>query len=183
MIPAGRGDRYWSPVGPPEPADTEPSGDDDADYADDDGGDAGANWRLFWWGVEDGKRAAPERSCRSAAARQSLGQESARRAHRARSSGFGRRDSVARARDGRMTVAETRKVVMRPLTWVLIAVGVVALGVGAVYFTTSAAHLPAFFPGHQAGVTKTHTKHGLVMLGLAIVAFLGAWFTTAPGSA
>ena len=80
-------------------------------------------------------------------------------------------------------MADTRKIVMRPLTWVLIAAGVVALGVAAVYVTTSATHLPAFFPGHQAGVTKTHTKHGLVMLGLAVAAFLGAWFTTAPGSA
>jgi amino acid permease len=77
-------------------------------------------------------------------------------------------------------MAETRKIVMRPPTWALIAVAVVLIGVALVYFTTSATNLPAVFPGHEAGVTKTHTKHGLVMLGLAALALLGAWFTTAP---
>ena len=71
---------------------------------------------------------------------------------------------------------------MRPLTWLLIGVGVLFLVLAAIYFTTQAQHLPAFFPGHEAGATKTHTKHGLVMLGLAVVAFIGAWFTTAPPS-
>ena len=59
MIPAGRGDGYWSPVGPPEPADAEPPGDDEGGHADADGRDTGAKWRLFWWGVEDGKPPAP----------------------------------------------------------------------------------------------------------------------------
>jgi hypothetical protein len=73
-----------------------------------------------------------------------------------------------------------RKIVMRPLTWVLIALAVVFVIAAVVYFTTTATHLPSFVPGHQAGSTKTHTKHGLVMLGLAVVALIGAWFTTAP---
>jgi hypothetical protein len=77
-------------------------------------------------------------------------------------------------------VAERPKIVMRPLTWVLIAVGVVFIVAAFVYFTTTATNLPGFFPGHQAGSTKTHTKHGLVMLGLAAMAFIGAWFTTSP---
>jgi len=77
-------------------------------------------------------------------------------------------------------VATERKIVMRPLTWVLIALAVVFVIAAVVYFTTTATHLPAFFPGHQSGSTKKHTKHGLVMLGLAVVALIGAWFTTAP---
>jgi hypothetical protein len=77
-------------------------------------------------------------------------------------------------------MAESRKIVMRPLTWGLIALGVVFVGLAIMYFATSAANLPSFVPGHQTGVTKTHTKHGLLMLGLAAVSFLGAWFTTSP---
>jgi hypothetical protein len=78
-------------------------------------------------------------------------------------------------------MASDRKIVMRPVTWALIALAVVLVGVAIVYFTTSATHLPGFFPGHQAGSTKTHTKHGLAMLGLAALALVGAWFTTSPG--
>ncbi len=77
-------------------------------------------------------------------------------------------------------MAGERKIVMRPLTWALIALAVVLVVVAIVYFTTTAANLPAFFPGHQAGDSKTHTKHGLAMLGLAVLALIGAWFTTSP---
>jgi hypothetical protein len=42
LIPAGRGDASWSPVGPPEPGDADPPP----------AGDADTGWRLFWWGVE-----------------------------------------------------------------------------------------------------------------------------------
>jgi len=80
-------------------------------------------------------------------------------------------------------VSERRKVVMKPITWVLIALAVVFVVVAVVYFTTSAADLPSFFPGHQAGSTKTHTKHGIAMLGLAVVSLVGAWMTTAPSRA
>jgi hypothetical protein len=77
-------------------------------------------------------------------------------------------------------MAAERKIVMRPLTWVLIGVAVVCVAAAIMYFTTTATHLPSFVPGHQAGSTKTHTKHGIAMLGLAVVALIGAWFTTAP---
>jgi amino acid permease len=77
-------------------------------------------------------------------------------------------------------MAEQRKFVMRPLTWVCLAVAVVCVIAAVVYFTKSAEHLPSFFPGHQAGLTKTHTKHGIAMLLLAVVALIGAWFASAP---
>jgi hypothetical protein len=69
---------------------------------------------------------------------------------------------------------------MRPATWALIALAVVLIIVAVVYFTTTAGNLPSFFPGHQAGSAHKHTKHGLVFLGLAVLALIGAWFTTAP---
>ena len=70
---------------------------------------------------------------------------------------------------------------IRPLTAVLIVVAVALVAVAVVYFTTTATKLPSFFPGHQAGSTHHHTKHGIAVLGLAALALIGAWFTTSPG--
>jgi len=72
---------------------------------------------------------------------------------------------------------------MRPLTWVLIAVAIVFFVIAVVYFVTAANQLPSFFPGHAAHATKHHTKHGLAALGVAVLAVIGAWFTTAPARA
>ena len=45
---------------------------------------------------------------------------------------------------------------------ILTLLGVVLLIVAAVYFVVPADQLPGFFPGHQAGVTHAHIKHGIV---------------------
>ena len=67
-----------------------------------------------------------------------------------------------------------------PLT-VLLFVGAIVLAVvGVLYITDTAAHLPSFFPGHTAGSTTHHYKHGFAALTLAILAIGAAWFTTAP---
>jgi hypothetical protein len=55
--------------------------------------------------------------------------------------------------------------------------------IGIVYFTRTAAQLPSFVPGHQAGSAHHHVEHGLAMIGLACLAVVGAWFTTAPPAA
>ena len=54
--------------------------------------------------------------------------------------------------------------------------GVVLLVVVAVYFLMPADQLPAFLPGHEAGVTHVHTKHGIVagVAGLVLLA-AGVW--------
>ncbi len=44
----------------------------------------------------------------------------------------------------------------------LTLLGVVLLVVAAVYFLVPADQLPGFFPGHEAGVTRVHGKHGVV---------------------
>jgi hypothetical protein len=72
---------------------------------------------------------------------------------------------------------------IRPLTIVLVVVAVVLIVIGIVYLTRSAADLPSFFPGHDPHDTKTHTKHGLAALALAVIALVGAWLTTAPEKA
>ena len=55
---------------------------------------------------------------------------------------------------------------------VLTLVGVVLLVIAAVYVLVPADQLPAFFPGHEAGVTRVHLKHGVVsgVLGLVLIA-------------
>jgi len=73
-----------------------------------------------------------------------------------------------------------RRVRLRPLTFVLIGLGLLLLGLAIYYFVTPAGSLPSFLPGHQAGSTHHHTKHGVAVLGLAVVCWIGAWFTTAP---
>ena len=59
---------------------------------------------------------------------------------------------------------------------VLTLLGVVLLVVAAVYFVLPADQLPGFFPGHEAGVTRMHTKHGIVagVAGLVLLA-AGVW--------
>jgi hypothetical protein len=44
---------------------------------------------------------------------------------------------------------------------ILTLLGVVLLIVAAVYFVVPADQLPGFFPGHEAGVTHAHVKHGI----------------------
>ena len=59
---------------------------------------------------------------------------------------------------------------------ILSLLGVVLLIVAAVYFMVPADLLPSFFPGHEAGVTHMHTKHGIVagVAGLVLLA-AGMW--------
>ena len=64
----------------------------------------------------------------------------------------------------------------------LIVVGVLCIAVSVVYFTSTADALPAFFPGHQAGVSRHHTKHGIAMIGLAVVCWAGAWMVSGSGA-
>lgn len=57
-----------------------------------------------------------------------------------------------------------------------ILVGVLLLVAAVLYFITPAGSLPGFLPGHEAGVTTPHTKHGILALALAICAFVAARF-------
>ena len=59
---------------------------------------------------------------------------------------------------------------------VLTAFGIVLLVVAAVYFVMPADQLPGFLPGHEAGVSRIHAKHGIVagVAGLVLLA-AGVW--------
>jgi hypothetical protein len=63
-----------------------------------------------------------------------------------------------------------------------IVLGVVLLVVAIVYFVDPAKSLPSFFPGHEAGSTHHHVKHGIAALVLGLGCFVFAWFQTGPAS-
>jgi hypothetical protein len=74
----------------------------------------------------------------------------------------------------------TKNVRIRPLTIVLVVVAAALIGVGIYYFVTPAHNLASFVPGHEDHATNHHIKHGIAMIGLAVLALFAAWFTTAP---
>jgi hypothetical protein len=57
-----------------------------------------------------------------------------------------------------------------------IIIGIVLLAVAVLYWVEPAESLPSFMPGHEAGSTHHHIKHGLAAFILAIGAFVFAWF-------
>jgi uncharacterized RDD family membrane protein YckC len=64
-----------------------------------------------------------------------------------------------------------------------VIVGIVLLALAALYFVDSANSLPSFMPGHEAGSSHHHVKHGIAALILAIGAFIFAWFQTGGSGA
>jgi len=64
------------------------------------------------------------------------------------------------------------------VTAVLIAAGLLCLAIAVVYFVRPASQLPSFFPGHDLTLKRHHTTHGIGMLVLAALCWVGAWFTT-----
>ncbi len=64
------------------------------------------------------------------------------------------------------------------LTWLLLVLGVICVGIAVVYWTQPANALPSFFPGTDTANAAKHTKHGIAALGLGVVLFIGAWMTT-----
>ena len=61
-----------------------------------------------------------------------------------------------------------------------VILGIVFVVVAALYFAQTAGDLPSFFPGHQAGSSHHHTKHGIAALVVGLGCFVFAWFQTGP---
>lgn len=59
-----------------------------------------------------------------------------------------------------------------------VILGIVFLAIAAIYWINDAGSLPSFFPGHEAGSTHVHFKHGLAAAIVAIAFFVFAWFQT-----
>ena len=58
--------------------------------------------------------------------------------------------------------------------------GVVLLVLAALYFADPASSLPSFIPGHEAGSSHHHIKHGIAALLLGLGCFVFAWFQSGP---
>ncbi|HEY2326071.1 MAG TPA: hypothetical protein VGH52_01160 [Gaiellaceae bacterium] len=68
----------------------------------------------------------------------------------------------------------------RLLVALAVVLGIVLIAIAVVYWAEPASSLPGFFPGHAAGSSHHHTKHGVAafFVGLACLAF--AWFRSGP---
>jgi len=65
--------------------------------------------------------------------------------------------------------------------WVTVALavaGVACLAAAVVYFARPASQLPSFFPGHDPALARHHVTHGIGMVVLAVLCWVGVWFTT-----
>jgi len=62
------------------------------------------------------------------------------------------------------------------LVSVAVLVGLVFIGLAALYWLTPAGELPAFLPGFKEGATDIHVKHALGALIIGLAAFAFAWF-------
>jgi hypothetical protein len=63
---------------------------------------------------------------------------------------------------------------------VAIVLGIALLAIAAIYWAEPAGSLPSFFPGHEAGSSHHHLKHGLLAFILALGCFVFAWFQSGP---
>jgi hypothetical protein len=68
----------------------------------------------------------------------------------------------------------------RSLILPAVLVGIVLVVVAVIYWVDPAKSLPSFFPGHAAGSTHHHIKHGIAAFVVALAAFAFAWFQTGP---
>jgi len=56
--------------------------------------------------------------------------------------------------------------------------GVALIVIAIVYWAEPAMSLPSFFPGHEAGSSHHHVKHGIASLFVGLAALVFAWFQT-----
>ena len=68
----------------------------------------------------------------------------------------------------------------RPVIIAAVVLGILLIALAFVYWAEPAKSLPSFLPGHQAGSSHHHVKHGIAsfLVGLALLVF--AWFQSGP---
>ena len=71
----------------------------------------------------------------------------------------------------------------RSLILPAVIAGLILLAIAILYLVDTADALPSFFPGHEAGSSHHHVKHGIAAFILGLGAFIFAWFQTGPASA
>jgi hypothetical protein len=68
----------------------------------------------------------------------------------------------------------------RLLVALAVAAGVALIAVAIVYWAEPARSLPGFFPGHQAGSSHHHFKHGIAAFFVGLACLVFSWFKTGP---
>ncbi len=66
----------------------------------------------------------------------------------------------------------------RILVVLAIVLGIVLIAIAIVYWAEPAKSLPSFFPGHEAGSSHHHAKHGIAAFLLGVACLVFAWFNT-----
>ncbi len=61
-----------------------------------------------------------------------------------------------------------------------VLLGILLIAIAIIYWVSSASGLPSVFPGHKAGSSTHHVKHGSAAFLLGIACFVFAWFQTGP---
>jgi UDP-N-acetylmuramyl pentapeptide phosphotransferase/UDP-N-acetylglucosamine-1-phosphate transferase len=61
-----------------------------------------------------------------------------------------------------------------------VVLGIVLVAIAIVYWAEPAGSLPSFFPGHEAGSSHHHVKHGIAAFLLGLACFAFAWFNSGP---
>ena len=68
----------------------------------------------------------------------------------------------------------------RLLVALAVLAGIVLIAIAVVYWVEPAGSLPSFFPGHEAGSSHHHAKHGIAAFLVGLACFAFAWFNTGP---
>jgi hypothetical protein len=68
----------------------------------------------------------------------------------------------------------------RSLILPAVVLGVVLLALAILYWVDTADALPSFLPGHEAGSSHHHIKHGIAAAIVALGCFTFAWFQSGP---
>ena len=59
---------------------------------------------------------------------------------------------------------------------IAIILGLLFAVIAVTYLVVPADSLPAFFPGFEAGLTRTRVKHGIASAAVAVLLFAWAWY-------
>ena len=68
----------------------------------------------------------------------------------------------------------------RLLVVLAVVLGIVLIVIAGVYWAEPAKSLPSFFPGHTAGSSHHHVKHGIASFLVGLACFAFAWFNSGP---
>jgi len=68
----------------------------------------------------------------------------------------------------------------RVIAALALVVAVALFVVAAIYWAEPARSLPSWFPGHEAGSSHHHVKHGIAAFIVGLAALVLAWFQSGP---